>query len=40
AQAYADGERFDQIHARAIKGELQPDTPPLEIPTAEPTEAS
>jgi 2-polyprenyl-6-methoxyphenol hydroxylase-like FAD-dependent oxidoreductase/catechol 2,3-dioxygenase-like lactoylglutathione lyase family enzyme len=39
AEAYAGGESFDSIHARAIKGEFQPDTPPLEIPTAEPKEA-
>ncbi|HEX6712611.1 MAG TPA: bifunctional 3-(3-hydroxy-phenyl)propionate/3-hydroxycinnamic acid hydroxylase [Thermoleophilaceae bacterium] len=33
AEAYAGGESFDSIHARAMKGELQPDTPPVELPT-------
>jgi catechol 2,3-dioxygenase len=35
AQAYAGGEPFDQIHARAMKSELAPDTPPFELPTVE-----
>ena len=37
AEAYAGGEAFESIHARAINGEFQPDAPPLEIPAAEPT---
>jgi catechol 2,3-dioxygenase-like lactoylglutathione lyase family enzyme len=39
AEAYAGGESFAHIHARAMKGEFQPDVPPLEIPTAVRTEA-
>jgi 2-polyprenyl-6-methoxyphenol hydroxylase-like FAD-dependent oxidoreductase/catechol 2,3-dioxygenase-like lactoylglutathione lyase family enzyme len=35
AQAYAGGESFDDIHARAMRGELAPDAPPVEIPQAE-----
>jgi 2-polyprenyl-6-methoxyphenol hydroxylase-like FAD-dependent oxidoreductase/catechol 2,3-dioxygenase-like lactoylglutathione lyase family enzyme len=35
AEAYAAGESFDSIHARAIKGEFQPDAPPVEIPQVE-----
>jgi 2-polyprenyl-6-methoxyphenol hydroxylase-like FAD-dependent oxidoreductase/catechol 2,3-dioxygenase-like lactoylglutathione lyase family enzyme len=40
ADAYAAGESFERIHARAMKGELAPETPPLEIPTAERSEAT
>jgi 2-polyprenyl-6-methoxyphenol hydroxylase-like FAD-dependent oxidoreductase/catechol 2,3-dioxygenase-like lactoylglutathione lyase family enzyme len=36
ADAHAAGERFDRIHARAMNNEFAPDTPPLEIPAAEP----
>jgi 2-polyprenyl-6-methoxyphenol hydroxylase-like FAD-dependent oxidoreductase/catechol 2,3-dioxygenase-like lactoylglutathione lyase family enzyme len=32
AEAFAGGESFDSIHARAIKGEFQPDVPPVELP--------
>jgi 2-polyprenyl-6-methoxyphenol hydroxylase-like FAD-dependent oxidoreductase/catechol 2,3-dioxygenase-like lactoylglutathione lyase family enzyme len=39
AEAHAGGESFERIHARAIMGEFEPDTPPVAIPTAEPTEA-
>jgi 2-polyprenyl-6-methoxyphenol hydroxylase-like FAD-dependent oxidoreductase/catechol 2,3-dioxygenase-like lactoylglutathione lyase family enzyme len=39
AEAYAAGESFEQLHARAMEGDFQPETPPLELPTAEPTEA-
>ena len=39
AEARAGGEPFDQIHARAMNGEFARDTPPLELPTAQPTEA-
>jgi catechol 2,3-dioxygenase-like lactoylglutathione lyase family enzyme len=35
AAAYAGGESFESIHARAIKGEFQPDAPPVEIPQVE-----
>jgi 2-polyprenyl-6-methoxyphenol hydroxylase-like FAD-dependent oxidoreductase/catechol 2,3-dioxygenase-like lactoylglutathione lyase family enzyme len=35
AQAYAAGETFDQIHARAMNSEFEPDVPPVEIPQAE-----
>jgi 2-polyprenyl-6-methoxyphenol hydroxylase-like FAD-dependent oxidoreductase/catechol 2,3-dioxygenase-like lactoylglutathione lyase family enzyme len=35
AEAYAGGETFEQIHARAMNGEFAPDTPPLELPTVE-----
>jgi catechol 2,3-dioxygenase-like lactoylglutathione lyase family enzyme len=35
AKAYAGGESFDSIHARAIKGEFQPEAPPVEIPQVE-----
>jgi 2-polyprenyl-6-methoxyphenol hydroxylase-like FAD-dependent oxidoreductase/catechol 2,3-dioxygenase-like lactoylglutathione lyase family enzyme len=35
AEAFAAGEPFDRIHARAMKSELAPDTPPLELPTVE-----
>jgi hypothetical protein len=36
ADAHAAGEPFDRIHTRAMNNEFAPDTPPLEIPTAEP----
>jgi catechol 2,3-dioxygenase-like lactoylglutathione lyase family enzyme len=39
AEAYACGETHEQIHARAMHGDYAPDTPPLELPTAERTEA-
>jgi hypothetical protein len=32
AEAYAHGLTFEQIHARALAGELAPDAPPLELP--------
>jgi hypothetical protein len=35
AETYAAGASFDEIHARAMKGELAPDTPPLELPQVE-----
>jgi catechol 2,3-dioxygenase len=35
AAAYAGGSSFDDIHARAIAGEFEPDTPPVEIPQVE-----
>ena len=35
AQAFAGGESFAQIHARAIRGEFQPEAPPVEIPETE-----
>ena len=34
AEAYADGATFQEIHARAMAGELAPDTAPLEVPQA------
>jgi 2-polyprenyl-6-methoxyphenol hydroxylase-like FAD-dependent oxidoreductase/catechol 2,3-dioxygenase-like lactoylglutathione lyase family enzyme len=34
AEAYAAGESFEEIHARAMRGEFAPETPPLEVPTA------
>jgi hypothetical protein len=33
AEAFAGGMTFEQIHARAIAGELAPDAEPLELPT-------
>jgi catechol-2,3-dioxygenase len=35
AAAYADGTSFEEIHARAMAGELAPDSPPVEIPRVE-----
>jgi len=35
AEASAAGASFAEIHARAMAGELAPDTPPLELPTVE-----
>ena len=35
AAAYADGESFDEIHARAMKGEFSPDVAPIEVPRVE-----
>jgi NAD(P)-dependent dehydrogenase (short-subunit alcohol dehydrogenase family) len=35
ADAYAAGASFDEIHARAMAGELSPETPPLELPQVE-----
>jgi catechol-2,3-dioxygenase len=35
AQAYASGESFDQIHARAMNAEFEPDVPPVQLPTVE-----
>jgi catechol-2,3-dioxygenase len=32
AEAFAHGLTFEQIHARAMLGELAPDAPPLELP--------
>jgi catechol 2,3-dioxygenase len=32
AEAFAHGLTFEQIHARAMAGELAPDAPPLELP--------
>lgn len=34
ASAYADGASFEDIHARAMAGELAPDTPPIPLPQA------
>jgi hypothetical protein len=33
AETFAAGMTFEQIHARAIAGELAPDAEPLELPT-------
>ena len=35
AAAYAAGASFDEIHARAMAGELGPETPPLAVPQVE-----
>jgi len=35
ADAYAAGNTFEQIHARAMAGELAPDAPPLDLPQVE-----
>jgi catechol-2,3-dioxygenase len=35
AAAYAEGTSFDEIHTRAIAGELAPQTAPLELPQPE-----
>jgi catechol 2,3-dioxygenase len=35
AAAYAAGASFEDIHARAMAGELAPDAPPVEIPRVE-----
>ena len=35
AEAYAAGASFTEIHARAIAGELAPETPPLQVPQVE-----
>jgi 2-polyprenyl-6-methoxyphenol hydroxylase-like FAD-dependent oxidoreductase/catechol 2,3-dioxygenase-like lactoylglutathione lyase family enzyme len=35
AQAFAGGESFVDVHARAIRGELAPEMPPVEIPQTE-----
>ena len=35
AEAYAAGESFEQIHARAMQGEFSPDVAPVEVPRVE-----
>ena len=35
AEAVASGATFEEIHARAMAGELAPDAPPLEVPRVE-----
>jgi hypothetical protein len=35
AEAAASGSTFQEIHTRAMAGELAPDAPPLEVPQVE-----
>ena len=35
ATMYADGASFEEIHARAMAGELRPDKPPVDVPRVE-----
>ena len=35
AAAYAEGASFEEIHARAMAGELAPETPPIATPQVE-----
>jgi catechol 2,3-dioxygenase len=34
AAAYDEGASFEELHSRAIAGELAPDTPPIPLPQA------
>ena len=34
ASAFADGVGFDEIHAKAMAGELTPEQAPLDLPAA------
>jgi hypothetical protein len=35
AEAYAAGAAFEELHTRAMAGELAPDTPPVDVPKLE-----